>query len=127
MKRPPVLIIHKLNIHPIDKTGDLRPRVNGEGTANRIITLATGFLAHIESCEVTMKLRAPHPGLFIISGCLAMVGVLSGLPISLPIPGRTEDNAALYIFAAWFFLAVGSVETTEAPDSKVQSGVQAAP
>jgi hypothetical protein len=33
---------------------------------------------------------------------------LASLPISLPIPGLTE-NPAWYIFLAWFLLAAGSV------------------
>jgi hypothetical protein len=51
-----------------------------------------------------MKLRAPNPALFVIAGCLAMLGVLA----SLPIPGLTA-NPAWYIFLAWFLLAAGSV------------------
>ncbi|HEY7244224.1 MAG TPA: hypothetical protein VH678_10115 [Xanthobacteraceae bacterium] len=56
-----------------------------------------------------MNLRAPNIALFVIAGCLAMVGVLSALPIELPIPGLTQDNAAWYIFLGWFLLAAGSV------------------
>ena len=55
-----------------------------------------------------MKLYAPNIALFVIAGCLAMIGVLAALPISLPIPGLTE-NPAWYIFLAWFLLAAGSV------------------
>lgn len=55
-----------------------------------------------------MKLYAPNAALFVIAGCLAMIGVLASLPISLPIPGLTE-NPAWYIFLAWFLLAAGSV------------------
>ncbi len=54
-----------------------------------------------------MTLRAPNIALFIISGCLAMLGVLAALPISLPIPGLT-GNSAWYIFLGWFLLAAGS-------------------
>jgi len=53
-------------------------------------------------------LRAPNVALFVISGCLAMLGVLAALPISLPIPGLTV-NSSWYIFTAWFLLAAGSV------------------
>ena len=53
-------------------------------------------------------LRAPNIALFVTSGCLAMMGVLSALPISLPIPGLAGASA-WYIFDAWFLLAVGSV------------------
>jgi hypothetical protein len=55
-----------------------------------------------------MKLYAPNIALFVIAGCLAMLGVLAALPISLPIPALTE-NSAWYIFLAWFLLAAGSV------------------
>jgi hypothetical protein len=55
-----------------------------------------------------MKLYAPNAALFVIAGCLAMMGVLASLPISLPIPGLTA-NPAWYIFLAWFLLAAGSV------------------
>ena len=55
-----------------------------------------------------MKLYAPNVALFVIAGCLAMLGVLAALPISLPIPGLTA-NSAWYIFLAWFLLAAGSV------------------
>jgi len=54
-----------------------------------------------------MKLYAPNIALFVIAGCLAMLGVLAALPISLPIPGLTE-NSSWYIFLAWFLLAAGS-------------------
>jgi len=55
-----------------------------------------------------MKLHAPNAALFVIAGCLAMMGVLASLPISLPIPGLTA-NPSWYIFLAWFLLAAGSV------------------
>ena len=55
-----------------------------------------------------MKLRAPNIALFVIAGCLAMLGVLAAFPIALPIPALT-GNSAWYIFLAWFLLAAGSV------------------
>ena len=55
-----------------------------------------------------MNLRAPNIALFVAAGCLAMLGVLAALPIELPIPG-IKNNAAWYIFLAWFLLAAGSV------------------
>jgi hypothetical protein len=62
--------------------------------------------------------RAPNVALFVIAGCLAMLGVLASLPIGLPIPGLT-GNAAWYIFLAWFLLAAGSVvRPNSAPDDK---------
>jgi len=61
------------------------------------------------ACEASMNLRAPNIALFVVAGCLAMVGVLSALPIGLPIPGLSPANAAWYIFLGWFLLAAGSV------------------
>ncbi len=55
-----------------------------------------------------MKLYAPNIALFVITGCLAMLGVLAEFPILLPIPGLT-GHPAWYIFLAWFLLAAGSV------------------
>jgi hypothetical protein len=54
-------------------------------------------------------LRAPNIAVFVISGCLAMVGVLSALPIELPIPGLNQYNSAWYVFLGWFTLAAGAV------------------
>jgi hypothetical protein len=54
-------------------------------------------------------LRAPNITVFVISGCLALIGVLSALPIELPIPGLNQNNAAWYIFLGWFILAAGAV------------------
>jgi hypothetical protein len=45
--------------------------------------------------------------LFVIAGCLAMLGVLAAFPIALPIPALT-GNPTWYIFLAWFLLAAGS-------------------
>ena len=56
-----------------------------------------------------MDLHAPNIALFVIAGCLALMGVLASLPIGLPIPGIIVDNAAWYIFLGWFLLAAGSV------------------
>ena len=67
-----------------------------------------------------MNLRAPNIALFVIAGCLAMVGVLSALPIELPIPGLSPENAAWYIFLGWFLLAAGSV----VPDRLVKPAAQ---
>jgi len=64
-----------------------------------------------------MQLRAPNVALFVIAGCLAMIGVLSALPISLPIPGMSADNSPWYIFLGWFLLAVATA-LPERPDSK---------
>jgi hypothetical protein len=56
-----------------------------------------------------MDLHPPNIALFVISGCLAMIGVLSSMPIELPIPGIVADNSSLYIFLGWFLLSVGTV------------------
>jgi hypothetical protein len=55
-----------------------------------------------------MKLYAPNIALFVVAGCLAMLGVLAAMPIALPIPALTA-NSSWYIFLAWFLLAAGSV------------------
>lgn len=55
-----------------------------------------------------MNLHAPNIALFVVAGCLAMMGVLASLPIGLPIPGLVQDNAAWYIFLGWFLLAIGN-------------------
>jgi hypothetical protein len=55
-----------------------------------------------------MTLHAPNIALFVIAWCLAMLGVLAALPISLPIPGLS-GNSAWYIFLAWFLLAAGNI------------------
>ena len=68
-----------------------------------------------------MTLQAPNIALFVISGCLAMMGVLAVLPISLPIPFLTIENAPWYIFLAWFLLAVGTAlppRKSEPPESR---------
>jgi hypothetical protein len=54
-----------------------------------------------------MTLRAPNIALFVISFCLAILGVLAALPIALPIPALT-GNSSWYIFLAWFLLAANS-------------------
>jgi hypothetical protein len=54
-------------------------------------------------------MRAPNLAVFVVAGCLAMIGVLSALPIELPIPGMNQNNAAWYIFLGWFMLAAGVV------------------
>ena len=56
-----------------------------------------------------MNLYPPNIALFVISGCLAFIGVMASLPIELPIPGLGAANAAWYIFLGWFLLAAGSV------------------
>ncbi len=60
-------------------------------------------------------LHAPNIALFVIAGCVAMLGVLAALPIGLPIPGIIEDNAAWYIFLGWFLLAAGNVLPQSSP------------
>ena len=71
--------------------------------------------------RTTQMLRAPNIAVFVIAGCLAMVGVLSALPIELPIPGLNQYNAAWYVFLGWFILAASAVlpqhsESSEQPE-----------
>ena len=68
-------------------------------------------------------LRAPNTAVFVISGCLAMIGVLSALPIELPIPGLNQYNAGWYIFLGWFILAASAV-LPESSGEKSQGQVQ---
>jgi len=56
-----------------------------------------------------MNLHAPNVALFVVAGCVAMMGILAALPIGLPIPGLVHDNAAWYIFLGWFLLAAATV------------------
>jgi len=56
-----------------------------------------------------LNMRAPNVALFIIAGCLAVIGVLCALPIEMPLPGLNANNAAWYIFLGWFILAAGVV------------------
>jgi hypothetical protein len=70
-----------------------------------------------------MNLYAPNIALFVISGCLAFIGVMASMPIELPIPGIVLDNSSLYIFLGWFLLAVGSV----LPPRAAKSAEPAAP
>jgi len=65
-----------------------------------------------------MTLHAPNPALFVIAGCLAFMGVLAVLPISLPIPFLEIDNAPWYIFLGWFLLAAGTVLPPWKPESE---------
>jgi hypothetical protein len=68
-----------------------------------------------------MILHAPNIAVFVIAGCLAMMGVLAVLPISLPIPFLTLENAPWYIFLAWFLLAAGTAlprRADEPPESR---------
>jgi hypothetical protein len=56
-----------------------------------------------------MNMRAPNIALFVVAGCLAVIGVLCALPIEMPLPGLNPNNAAWYIFLGWFMLAAGTV------------------
>ena len=55
-----------------------------------------------------MVLQAPNGLLFIISAFLAMLGILAVMPTNLSIPDLAADNAAWFIFLAWFMLAAAS-------------------
>jgi hypothetical protein len=63
-----------------------------------------------------MNLHAPNIVVFVIAGCLAIMGILAVLPISLPIPFLVMDNAPWYIFLAWFLLAAGTALPSRASD-----------
>lgn len=67
-------------------------------------------------------MRAPNIAVFVIAGCLAMIGVLSALPIELPIPGLNQNNAAWYIFLGWFMLAAGVVLPERSAEAQSQAG-----
>ena len=70
-----------------------------------------------------MNLYTPNIALFVIAGCLAMIGVLASLPIELPIPG-VQDNAAWFIFLGWFLLAGGCVLQPQAEHKAVVQSQQ---
>ena len=88
------------------------PHDSFELSSNGANELKEPFTAKIQTVrtlhKVSMKLHAPNIALFVISGCLAMLGVLAAMPISLPIPGLT-GNPTWYIFLAWFLLSAGTV------------------
>jgi len=82
------------------ETGSLLLKVAGQCCA---------FLFPLERVRGNiMTLHAPNIALFVVAFCLAILGVLSALPIALPIPGLAGASA-WYIFLAWFLLAAGSV------------------
>ena len=56
-----------------------------------------------------LNMRAPNVALFVVAGCLAVLGVLCALPIEMPLPGLNANNAAWYIFLGWFMLSAGVV------------------
>jgi hypothetical protein len=68
-----------------------------------------------------MELHAPNVALFVIAGCLAVMGVLASLPIGLPIPGLIADNSSWYIFLGWFLLSAGTVLRPPQPAQEVPS------
>jgi hypothetical protein len=71
-----------------------------------------------------MNLYPPNVALFVVAGCLAMMGVLASLPIELPIPGLVPENSAWYIFLGWFLLAAGSVLPPRADKAAASSQVE---
>lgn len=71
-----------------------------------------------------MTLHAPNIAVFVISGCLAIMGVLAVLPISLPIPFLSIENAPWYIFLAWFLLAAGTALPRREGEPDPASGPQ---
>ena len=73
-----------------------------------------------------MNLYAPNIVVFVIAGCLAIMGILAVLPISLPIPFLVMDNAPWYIFLAWFLLAAATVLPRRSADPP-ETGSRSAP
>jgi hypothetical protein len=73
-----------------------------------------------------MNLYAPNIVVFVIAGCLAIMGILAVLPISLPIPFLVMDNAPWYIFLAWFLLAAATVLPRRSVDPP-ETGSRSAP
>ena len=69
-----------------------------------------------------MVLQAPNGLLFIISAFLAMLGILAVMPTNLSIPDLAADNAAWFIFLAWFMLAAAST----VPSKKKEKAPKAA-
>ena len=59
--------------------------------------------------RTTQMLHAPNIAAFVIAGCLAVIGVLSALPVELPITGMNENNAPWFIFLGWFILSASTV------------------
>jgi hypothetical protein len=70
--------------------------------------------------RTTQMLRAPNLAVFVISGCLAVLGVLCALPIQMPLPGLNANNAAWYIFLGWFILSASAV-LPERPEASAQA------
>ncbi len=56
-----------------------------------------------------MVLHAPNGWVFVIAAFLAMIGILATFPTPLSIPDLAADNAAWFIFLAWFLLAIATV------------------
>ena len=52
-----------------------------------------------------MVLHEPNGALFVIAAFLAMIGILATFPTNLSIPDLAAENAAWFIFLAWFLLA----------------------
>ncbi len=56
-----------------------------------------------------MLLHAPNGWVFVIAAFLAMIGILAAFPTSLSVPDLAAENAAWFIFLAWFLLAAATV------------------
>jgi hypothetical protein len=56
-----------------------------------------------------MNLHAPNIALFVIGGCLAIIGIMAALPVNFPIPGFVQGKAAWCIFLAWFLVSAACV------------------
>jgi hypothetical protein len=62
-----------------------------------------------------MVLQAPNGWLFVVAAFLAMIGILATFPTSLSVPDLASENAAWFIFLAWFILAAGTVRPSQKP------------
>jgi hypothetical protein len=98
-----------------------RARARGTGSLSARLRVGRFMGAASERTPMEMNMRAPNVALFVISGCLAVLGVLCALPIEMPLPGLNANNAAWYIFLGWFMLAAGCVLRPERSSEQVQS------
>jgi hypothetical protein len=74
-----------------------------------------------------MVLQAPHGFVYVISAFLAMIGILAVMPTNLSIPDLAAENAAWFIFLAWFLLAVATAMPSSASKKEDAPAKAAAP
>lgn len=65
-----------------------------------------------------MVLQAPNGWLFVIAAFLAMIGILATFPTPLSVPDLASENAAWFIYLAWFILAAGTVRTSSSAEDR---------